>query len=214
MKTWMTAVRRWEMYLDIYPCLNYIPEIYFNITLKFHLIGCFYGAKFLMLKGKGMCWCPIIYLSRFIALQDFPGGSDSKASAYNARDLGSIPRLEDLLEKEMASHSSILAWKIPWMEEPSRLQSMGSQKVGHNWTTSLHYSFAGASLVALMVKNLPTMWETWLDSWVKKIPWRKKWLPPPIFLPGEFHGQRSLAGYSPWGCKESDRSEWLTLSFS
>ena len=104
----------------------------------------------------------------------------------NARDLGSIPRLEDLLEKEMASHSSILAWKIPWMEEPSsRLQSMGSQKVGHNWMTSLHYSFAGASLVALMVKNLPTMWETWLDSWVKKIPWGKKWLPPPIFLPGE-----------------------------
>ena len=43
------------MYLDIYPYLNYIPEIYFNITLKFHLIGCFYGAKLLMLKGKGMC---------------------------------------------------------------------------------------------------------------------------------------------------------------
>ena len=39
---------------------------------------------------------------------------------------------EDLLEKEMATHSSILAWKIPWMEEPGRLQSMGSQRVGHN----------------------------------------------------------------------------------
>ena len=39
---------------------------------------------------------------------------------------------EDLLEKEMATHSSILAWKIPWMEEPSRLQSMGSQRVGHD----------------------------------------------------------------------------------
>ena len=46
-------------------------------------------------------------------MQDFPGGSDSKASAYNARDLGSIPRLEDLLEKEMAAHSSVLAWRIP-----------------------------------------------------------------------------------------------------
>ena len=44
---------------------------------------------------------------------------------------------EDLLEKEMATHSSILAWKIPWTEEPGRLQSMGSQRVGHNWATSL-----------------------------------------------------------------------------
>ena len=48
--------------------------------------------------------------------------------------------LEDLLEKEMATHSSILAWKIPWMEEPGRLQFMRSQRVGHNWTTSLTHS--------------------------------------------------------------------------
>ena len=52
-------------------------------------------------------------------------------------DLGSIPGLGNLLEKEMATHSSILAWKIPWMEEPGRLQSMGSQRVGHDWVTSL-----------------------------------------------------------------------------
>ena len=45
------------------------------------------------------------------------------------------------LEKEMVAHSSTLAWKIPWMEEPGRLQSMGSQRVGHNWVTSLHYGF-------------------------------------------------------------------------
>ena len=44
---------------------------------------------------------------------------------------------KDLLEKEMATHSKILAWKIPWMEDPGRLQSMGSQRVGHNWATSL-----------------------------------------------------------------------------
>ena len=47
---------------------------------------------------------------------------------------------EDLLEKEMATHSSILAWKIPWREEPGRLQSMGSQRVGHDWATSLSFS--------------------------------------------------------------------------
>ena len=50
------------------------------------------------------------------------------------------------------------------------------------------------------------------DPWVRKIPWGRKWQPTPVFLPGEFHGQRSLAGYGPWGHKESDTTEWLTLS--
>ena len=45
---------------------------------------------------------------------------------------------EDPLEKEMATHSTTLAWKIPWTEKPCRLQSMGSQSVGHDWETSLH----------------------------------------------------------------------------
>ena len=60
------------------------------------------------------------------------GGSDSKESACNAGDLGSIPGLGRSLEEGMATHSSILAWKIPWTEEPGKLQSIGSQKVGHN----------------------------------------------------------------------------------
>ena len=50
---------------------------------------------------------------------DFPGGSDGKASVYNVRDLGSIPGWQDSLEKEMATHSSTLALKIPWTEELS-----------------------------------------------------------------------------------------------
>ena len=45
------------------------------------------------------------------------------------------------------------------------------------------------------------------DPWVRKIPWRRAWQPTPVFLPGESHGQRSLAGYSPWGCKELDMTE-------
>ena len=48
------------------------------------------------------------------------------------------------------------------------------------------------------------------DPWVGKIPWRRAWQPTPVSLPGESHGQRSLAGYSPWGGKESDRTERLT----
>ena len=54
------------------------------------------------------------------------------------------------------------------------------------------------------------------DPWIRKIPWRREWLPTPVFLPGEFHGQRSLAGYSPWLCKESDMTqhawEWMFLT--
>ena len=58
---------------------------------------------------------------------DFPGGSDGKVSAYNAGDRVQSLGREDTLEKETATHSSILAWKIPWTEEPGRLQFTGSQ---------------------------------------------------------------------------------------
>ena len=61
-----------------------------------------------------------------------PGGSDGKASACNAGDLGSIPGLQDPPEKEMATHFSTLAWKIPWTEGPGGLQSMGSLGVRHD----------------------------------------------------------------------------------
>ena len=47
------------------------------------------------------------------------------------------------------------------------------------------------------------------DPWVRKIPWRRKWHPTPVLLPGKFHGWRSLVGYSPWGHKESDTTEQL-----
>ena len=73
----------------------------------------------------------------------------------------------------MAPHSSTLAWKIPWTEEPGRLQSMGSLRVGHDWATSL-------SLFTFMH-------------------WRREWQPPPVFLPGESQGQRSLVGCRLWG---------------
>ena len=63
---------------------------------------------------------------------DFPSGSEGKASAYNAGDLVRLLAREDPLEKEMATHSNILAWKIPRTEEPGKLQSMELQRVGHN----------------------------------------------------------------------------------
>ena len=54
------------------------------------------------------------------------------------------------------------------------------------------------------------MRETGFDPWIGKIPWRRERQPTLVFLPGEFHGQRSLVGYSPWGRKESDTAEQLT----
>ena len=47
------------------------------------------------------------------------------------------------------------------------------------------------------------------DPWIRKIPWRRKWQPTPVLLPGKSHGQRSLVGYSPWGCKEQDTTEQI-----
>ena len=122
---------------------------------------------------------------------------------------------EDPLEKEMATHSSILAWRIPWMEKPSRLQSTGSQIVGHDWATSPSYSLEGFWSVAVVKGLLANAREArdGLSAWARKVPWRRKWQPAPVLLPGKFHRQRILVGYSPWCHKESDMTERLTFSF-
>ena len=86
-----------------------------------------------------------------------------------------------MMEKAMATHSSTLAWKIPWMEEPGKLQSMGSRRVGHDWVPSL-------SLFTFMH-------------------WRRKWQPAPVFLPGESQGRGSLVGCHLWGRIELDTTE-------
>ena len=72
-------------------------------------------------------------------IRDFPGGSEVKVPGMRDTRVPSLGR-EDPLEKEMATHSSTLAWRIPWKEQPGRLQSMGLQRVGHDWATSLHFS--------------------------------------------------------------------------
>ena len=80
-----------------------------------------------------------------------------------------------------ATHSSTLAWKIPWMGEPGGLQSMGSWRVRYDWATSL-------SLFTFMH-------------------WRRKWQPTPVFLPGESQGRWSLVGCRLWSRTESDTTE-------
>ena len=73
--------------------------------------------------------------------------------------------------------------------------------------SSVYLLVLGGSLVAQRVKCLFAVRETWFD------PWRRKWQPTPVFLAGEYHGQRNLAGYSPWGHKESDTTEQLHFNF-
>ena len=117
------------------------------------------------------------------------------------------------LEKEMATHSSVLAWRIPGMPEPGGLPSMGSHRVGHDWhdlaaaaaTACIHlYTCEKRSGLPWWLSGKQPACQCWrhgLDSWVGKIPWRRKWQPTPVFLPGKSHGQRSLVGFSPWGRK-------------
>ena len=71
--------------------------------------------------------CPLNDYNLAKKKKGFPGGSDSKGSGCNAGDLSSIPGSGRSLEKEMATHSSILAWRIPWTKEPGGLHPMGSQ---------------------------------------------------------------------------------------
>ena len=74
----------------------------------------------------------IFFIYNFVQIKSFPGGTDGKESACSVEDRVWFLGGKDPLEKEMATHSSILAWKIPWMEEPGGLQSMGLQRVGHD----------------------------------------------------------------------------------
>ena len=104
---------------------------------------------------------------------------DEKMEIYKNFTNFNITSLVSFSEKAMAPHSSTLAWKIPWTEEPSRLQSMGSLRVGRDWATSL-FTF---------------------------MHWRRKWQTSPVFLPGESQGRESLVGCRLWGHTESDRTE-------
>ena len=78
------------------------------------------------------------------------------------------------------------------------------------WFSSSHIWTAVTSLVAQMVKvSAYSAGDPGFDPWVGKIPWRRKWQPTPVLLPGKSRGWRSLVGYSPWGRKELDTTEWL-----
>ena len=111
----------------------------------------------------------------------FPGGSDGKESACNAGDLDLIPAFRRPPGEGMATHSSILAWRMPWTEEPGRLQAIGLQRVRYDWVTctSLHFTvilIQKDKCTQMCVAALFTTARTWkqprcpsTEKWIKKL---------------------------------------------
>ena len=145
--------------IDFYWIL-YIPNIALSLT---------YAPSHLILR---MTVCSALLRLALFFIPIPKKGNAKECSNY---------RTIALISHTMATHSSTLAWKIPWAEEPGRLQSMGSLRVGCDWATSL-------SLFTFMH-------------------WRRKWQPTPVFLPGESQGWGSLVGCHLWGHTELDTTE-------
>ena len=135
-----------------------------------------------------------------------------------------VPSLgwEDALEKEMATHSSILAWRIPCTEEPGGIQSLGSQRVGHDWaanTLNLCHILDSACNQYYMVFVFCLTYFTWYNhhlqmalflyfyGYVMFHFWRRQWHPTPVLSPGKPHVWGSLLGCCLWGHTESDKTE-------
>ena len=99
------------------------------------------SLDFLVFHSNPLLWKRHLFPGVRSKRSVFPGSSDSKESAGSAGDLGLIPGSGRPLEKRMETHSSTLAWRIPWTEEPGRLQSMGLQRVRHEWVTNTRRSY-------------------------------------------------------------------------
>ena len=134
----------------------------------------------------------------------FPCASEGKEFAWISKDRGAIPGLRRSPQRR------------DWLPTPVFLtgESHGQRSLAgySSWDyksqTWLRAIFGGFQIRGFpggsMLKNLPQCRRCKFDPWVRKSPWRRKWQPTPVFLPGESHGQRNLAGYGPWGRKELD----------
>ena len=155
----------------------------------------------------------------FLVQTQFPQGSQSLGGQWKKGLEVSWVKENARLVDQLCSEGCRQFWVAPskLIREQRPLCKVIHVPLGWHTDPSGHPGKSGAypfsfeaSLVAQLVENLPAMWETWVRSLggiPEKIPWRRKWLPIPVFLPGESHGQRSLVGYSPWGQKELDTTE-------
>ena len=141
-------IHSWSHVFLSFPCWQ-VLDYWFNLLiyrsgflfLNFILLGWMFLGIYLLHLGYLVCWhcCNNLYSSNDRAslvaqqLKHLPGMRETRVQSLG---------WEDPLEKEMATHSSTLAWRIPWMEEPGRLQSMGLQRVRHDWATSFSLSLS------------------------------------------------------------------------
>ena len=141
-------------------------------------------------------------------VRGFPGGASGKELACQCR---------------RCKRHKFDPWveKIPW-RRPSGPHPDGgwwlcaeipdcTEPEADDWNSWMSPCYLSASLVTKVVKNLPAIWETWVPSLGQKDPLEKGMAAHSNILPGKSYGQNSLVGYSPWGPKELDRTEWLTL---
>ena len=145
----------------------------------------------------------------------FPGGSEGKASACNAGDLGLIPGSRKYPGE---GNGNPLQYSCLENSMDGGAWWATVHRVAKSWTQLSDFTFtfffnglAAAATMARRVKKicLPCRRHRrcGFNPWVGKILWRKKWQPTPVSLPGKSHGHRKLVGYSPLGCKESDTTE-------
>ena len=178
-------------------------------------------------QGQGPCRLPLCILAAWSAWDwacQVPSGTSATAAQAPSSQGGGEGRRAFgdsgvfLNCDHFCASDLLLVWGLRscTLERPE----LGKQKGFHapRLHVALRFSCVsffkkGASLLAQMVENLPAVQKTWVWSWVGKILWRRECLPGPVFLPGEFHGQRSLVGYCPWGRKEWERIEWLSHHF-
>ena len=164
--------------LSVFPQLPF-PLFVVSLVLTWKALSpiCYHWLSFYIYGlCEGRAWW-LLSRPSWSGLDGDPGspGETGHKGNYNYACLASES------EKVMAPHSSVLAWKIPWAEEPGRLQSTGSLTVGHDWAT-------------------------WLSLFTS-MHWRRQWQPTPVFLPGESQGWGSLVGWRLWGRTESDTTE-------
>ena len=157
----------------------------FGFSYQYHTVLTTVALQYNLKSGRLFPPAPFFFLKTTLAiwgLMCFHMNCEIFCSSSVKNVTGKLMGIACIVpEKAMAPHSSTLAWKIPWTEEPGRLQSVGSLRVRYDRATSL-------SLFTFMH-------------------WRRKWQPTPVFLPGESQGQGSLMGCCLWGRTESDATE-------
>ena len=209
---WLLVISYCELFSFLayfFPALGWISRLFLTTLFNLYsteancIIFCFVGGIQLRISqncafsDKERKWCLFMNWKCI----------ENKQVKYQCHDtLTTVTNIKHLVYSIMGfPDSSVGKESTCNAGDPSSIPGSG-RFAGEGIGYPLQYSWA--SLVAQLVKNLSAAWERrpGFDSWVGKIPWKREWLPIPVFWPGEFYGL-----YSPWGYKESDITEWLSL---